>query len=114
MTLAEIGRKLYPYGRRGEIYCSEKYYHRQNRCVYPTTRFIQHQCEYFVVSAKINVMVFISGNNCVFVLAGITLILEETHFLNEYVSLFPVLQSEVLFFIKIKTSYDVLNIVVCK
>ena len=38
----------------------------------------------------------IPGKNRVFVLAGITLVLEEARLLNEYRSLFPVFQPEVL------------------
>ena len=61
----------------------------------------QNKRGYFVVWPKVNVMISISGKN-VFVLPEITLVLEETSFLNEYRSLVLVLQPEVLNFYRVK------------
>ena len=58
--------------------------------------------EYFAVLAESNIIVLIPGKNIVVILAGITLVLEETHLMNEYHSLFPVLQLEVLNFYTVK------------
>ena len=57
-------------------------------------RLSQNQHGYFVVLAKTNVMLLLPGKSSVFVLAGITLVLEEIRLLNEYRSFFPVLQGE--------------------
>ena len=69
-------------------------------------RFTQNQRDYFVVPVKPNAMVFIPGKNSVFVLAGITLVLEEIRFLNEYRQLFLSFSQRFKIFIELQTTYD--------
>ena len=59
-------------------------------------------------------MILISVKNSAFVLAGITLVLKDTRFLNEYRPLFPVLQPEALDFYRVKHAYNGFHVAMFK